>query len=123
MYTKDLLGKTLTAISPCKKGDDSITFFTADGFMWKFQHDQDCCECVLVEDICGDMSDLIDSPLLQAEETSSCDPEPYGGSDSFTWTFYKFATIKGSVTIRWLGESNGYYSEKVDLKVTPLLTV
>lgn len=80
--------------------------------IYKFYHEQDCCEHVSLYDVNGDLDDLIDEVLLQAEETSR---EATGDevSESGTWTFYKFASRKGYVTLRWLGESNGYYSERM----------
>ena len=61
------------------------------------------------------MSDLEGSPILLAEEVSSVGEEdkPDSIDNSFTWTFYRFATVRGNVTVRWYGSSNGYYSESV----------
>jgi len=80
-------------------------------------HDQDCCESVRLYDITGNPDDLIGAPLVMADETSSFD-DPPPNPDSWTWTYYKLATVKGFVTLRWLGESNGYYSEGVTFKET-----
>jgi len=110
-----LLGKTLVDVHREDYDGDSIYFEVDDGTKYRMCHIQDCCECVYIDDIIGDLEDLVGSPLLQAEEVSNADGEPLERRDGyFTWTFYKFATQKGYVTIRWYGTSNGYYSESVD---------
>jgi hypothetical protein len=119
-----LLGMTIGIIH---NSIDEIVFEMEGGRIFSMYHEQSCCETVEVEEIVGDLTDLIGHPLLQAEEVSSTDPTPEvqahrdqekakGGyaPESETWTFYKLATIKGSVTIRWYGTSNGYYSESVN---------
>lgn len=113
----DLVGKTLTAV---ENDDNERLVFTLDtGEQYKLYHYQDCCEDVQIEDIAGDLNDLVGSPILMAEEAIHDRENPDGVEipsyqDSFTWTFYKLATVKGYVTVRWYGESNGYYSESVD---------
>jgi hypothetical protein len=92
---------------------DEMVFKSDDGKIFKFLHYQDCCENVGIEDICGDLSDLVGSPLLVAEEVSNLGEDTPADDREGTWTFYKFATVKGNVTVRWLGTSNGYYSEGV----------
>lgn len=116
----ELLGKTLTAVRG-EVGGEQIEFVCDDGSIYVMHHYQDCCEDVSIESIVGDLADLIGSPILHAEEATNSEAHPDGyvapkyGHDSFTWTFYKLATVKGWVDIRWLGESNGYYGEGVDL--------
>ena len=87
-------------------GNDALYFEQEDGVHFVLTHIQDCCEDVEIESIDGDLDDLIGEPLLMAEEIIKVDGD--------TWTFYKFATVKGYVTIRFYGSSNGYYSERVD---------
>lgn len=118
-----LIGKTLASVvRGVGNDDDEIVFVTIDGETYKLYHFQDCCEHVAIEDIAGDLQDLVGSPILMAEEASNSEetPPPDDSSEveSYTWTFYKFATIKGYVTIRWFGSSNGYYSESVDFART-----
>lgn len=108
----ELVGKTFTSVT----GEGDVMRLSNDEETYVFSHDQDCCESVGIEEVHGDLDDLVGTPILLAEEETNADgPEPKY-AESYTWTFYKFATVKGHVTVRWLGESNGYYSETVDLR-------
>src|ERR1700744_375770 len=99
---KILEGKILHRIS---NNGDEILFFTGEE-QFKMYHLQDRYESVTVEDIRGDINDLIGSPILLAEEVSSSEPLPevqaqrnkekveaeatgkyYYGHESETWTF------------------------------------
>ncbi len=112
-------GKTFVKVEG-SVGSGEMLFVTAEGERFLFAHMQDCCETVDINDVVGDLQDLVGEPLLIAEEVSGEVPADAEHYESFTYTFYKFATRKGYVDVRWLGESNGYYSESVNLFVTGL---
>lgn len=105
----ELNGKTLMFIGKYEK--DELWFVTNMGEKYRMYHEQDCCENVRIDDIVGDLNDLVGSPIIHARCDTNDGSEGY---ESSTWTFYNFATVKGHVTLKWLGESNGYYSERVD---------
>jgi hypothetical protein len=125
-----LKGKKIISIDGLKKGSERIKFLCSDKTEFWLTYYDDCCASCSIEDVCGDIENLIGHEILLAEEVSSNQPDAeeqsrrdkekaeaekndgyYYGAESETWTFYKLATIKGSVTIRWYGSSNGYYSE------------
>jgi hypothetical protein len=99
-----------------------ISFRTIDGTLYRLQHDAECCEHVVVDQIDGDLKDLTGAPLLLADERYI---EPRDADGKFkdagelgfqTWTFYHFATIHGYVTVRWSGATSGAYSARVTLR-------
>ena len=106
-----LVGETLSRVIVSDSGDDYIIFVTDRGDALKMYHSQQCCENVSIDDINGDIDDLVGVPILVADERSA---EDENASESGTWTFYTIRTIKGTVDVRWYGYSNGYYSEAVD---------
>jgi hypothetical protein len=104
----------LKTISSYNLTDNELILNTIDGESYKFYHEQDCCEDVHISQIDGELDDLLNTPILLADETTNeCSEKDRDNGESFTWTFYKLATIKGYVNIKWFGESNGYYSESV----------
>ena len=107
--TLPILGKTVISIDGIDNNE--VIFACDDGTAYTMQHYQDCCEGVCIEQVDGEIADLIGCPLVIAEEYFEERNADYGIAG---WTFYRFATAKGYVTIRWSGESNGYYSIGVD---------
>lgn len=108
-----LVGKTFKHV---KNTGDAI-LFENDTEKYSLHHEQDCCESVCIEDVCGDLSDLENTEILVAYEDYSRggSPDTDYEPESSTWSFYNISTIKGSVTIRFYGSSNGYYGETANL--------
>jgi len=110
----ELIGQVAKAVTNHRNKE--LTFDLENGQTARFYHEQDCCESVSIEEIHGDLNDLVGHEIVQAEFV--CEKARLEDScDSATWTFYKFATNRGSVTVRWYGTSNGYYSQTVDFEI------
>ena len=81
-----------------------------EDYFYLVSHIQQCCEDVWLNDYCGNLSDLENSPITIAEMVTEVDND----SDC-TWSFVKIGTVKGMVVLRFCGISNGYYSEEADI--------
>lgn len=118
-----LVGKTVTKI---QQDNEHVIFHTQEGPVYAMYHRQDCCESVTLEDIDGDLEDLL-GLIVQAETCSdsyiealrlvdTSVPRREQDEEPFTWTFYRISSNRGGVMLRWLGSSNGYYSEEVSFE-------
>lgn len=104
-----LVGMTLLKISA---GDDYVSITTNVG-RYQLYHSQDCCECVRITEVEGDLSEMEGLEIERAEEEVDCDHgSTYGTGTQTTYTL-KAKGLDKVFKIIWLGESNGYYSESV----------
>ena len=111
---EQIQGMTITAVV-YKETNESLLIHL-NTHVLEMIHHQDCCESVYLADVVGEFEDLIGYPLIEVSE-STVDT---GNSDvSSTASYYNFKTVKASVQLRWVGESNGYYSETVDCYLYP----
>lgn len=102
-----LIGQTLIDVE--RIGNGGLKFLLPDGTLYRLYHD--CCDTVLFEDVVGEISNLVGTPLLVAEKITSVDREH---SSTLTLTFYNFATAKGRVTVHWGIRSSGDDSDEED---------
>ena len=106
---EQLTGMTITAVV-YKETNESLLIHL-NTHVLEMIHHQDCCETVYLADVVGSFEDLIGYPLLEVSESIV---DIATADMSSTASYYNFKTIKASVQLRWVGESNGYYSETVD---------
>lgn len=115
----ELAGALIGVAATIDGATDDLAAIVTDRGAIVFVHYTDCCEGVYLADGADELRDLVGHRFVSLEEVSSEDaPPPAHASkdDSYTWTFYKVETDKGTATLRFLGESNGYYSEEVNVK-------
>jgi hypothetical protein len=109
-----LKGEILTYIDVDDE-NNTIMLTTASGRKIKIYHDQECCEYVRIESLEGDFRDLIGKVIIEFEHLEEYeDSNDYG--DHQTKTSLVFKVDGATVISKWVGDSNGYYSESVDLR-------
>ena len=110
-----LVGQTIGCIQHLLEKSDHnsdreieiLRFITEENEIYDMYYDTYLCDIdIFLEEIIGDLQDLINSPIIKAEENCS-----------ESWTFYNLASTKGSVALKWYSSSTGYYSEKVNFEL------
>lgn len=116
---ESLAGKTLTTYR--YDGENGL-FLTFGDETYVMRHDQSCCEKVSLETSANEMDALVGQKIhhayVNARQSERLDK--HGNLDgTMTWTFYVLQGGTSCVVLRWVGSSNGYYSEEVDFSACP----
>ncbi len=119
---EDLVGEILAYVDTDEHGEE-IRLTTQTGKVFTIYHSQYCCEYVRIVDTEGNWRDLIGKVIeeVSVKADHGVYPEDRGvrpacaTDNSWTSTDFVFRVDGATVISRWVGESNGYYSESVDI--------
>jgi hypothetical protein len=109
-----LVGEVLDAVD-IDREKDQILLTTRSGRNFLVYHKQNCCETVAISGQDGSFDKLIGKPIVEARDITVDTSEEAAGS-SQTTTILVFRVDDQTVISRWIGDSNGYYSESVDIE-------
>lgn len=109
------LFKTIKEIDGLEENSVCLIIRFTDGSFLIQEHVQDCCESVYIAQVDSSVERHIGAEAYFIEEKSNSGYGKKGYAESYTETFYTLKTSKGYLDWRWVGESNGYYSESVDM--------
>lgn len=113
----EFVGEILTHVDVGKdeyEDQDQILLTTESGRQFLLTHDQDCCELVRIEGTDGEWSQLFGKVIEDVswrEKHTETDED-----ESRTDTTLAFKVNDATVISRWIGTSNGCYSESVNIK-------
>ncbi len=108
-----LVGEVLDAVD-IDREENQILLTTRSGRRFLVYHEQDCCETVAMHWQDGSFDKLIGKPIIEARDIA-IDTSEEAIDSSQTTTTLIFRVDDQTVISRWIGDSNGYYSESVDI--------
>jgi hypothetical protein len=98
--------------------DNALYIFTSHQVIL-IRHVRECEEEVYIANDTESLSNIVGSYLREIRVTTE---KKSLENVSTTWTFVNIQTDKDSCNLRWVGESNGYYSETVQVEDITCLT-
>ena len=108
-----LVGEVLDAVD-IDREENQILLTARSGRKFLVYHEQDCCEKVQIVGQDGGFDKLIGKPIVEARDFA-VDTSEEAIDSSQTTTALVFRVDDQTVVSRWIGDSNGYYSESVDI--------
>ena len=115
----EMVGETVEFVD-VDETKNQIVITTQSGRQFRIYHDQYCCEQVEIaesQDGDGQLVTLVGKKIegVEVELEEDVDPPPFEDCDSWTRTKISFRTNSETVISRWIGTSNGYYSESITI--------